>query len=158
MGKHNQGRRAFLKGAALGAGAVAGVGIIPQTRAETHAQHTSQSARRTRMAEDRAFFNQDDAATISAFTERLMPGEPGKPGARDADVLNYIDLALDAHCGETYKKPFAQLDAAQQDVVIMALERGQGDMIHLALRPSVLQHRAHAHNGRNVRRSDLRRQ
>ncbi len=23
-----------------------------------------------------------------------MPGAPGKPGARDAGVLNYIDLAL----------------------------------------------------------------
>jgi gluconate 2-dehydrogenase gamma chain len=72
-----------------------------------------------------------------------MPGEPGKPGARDASVLNYIDLALagayadlqyfyrrglaalDAHCGETYKKPFAQLDAAQQDAVIMAVEQGE---------------------------------
>jgi gluconate 2-dehydrogenase gamma chain len=72
-----------------------------------------------------------------------MPGEPGKPGARDAGVLNYIDLALagayadlqyfyrrglaalDAHCGETYKKPFAQLDAAQQDAVIMAVEQGK---------------------------------
>jgi hypothetical protein len=34
------------------------------------------------------------AATIAAFTERLMPGAPGKPGAHDAGVLNYIDLAL----------------------------------------------------------------
>jgi hypothetical protein len=41
-----------------------------------------------------AFFNSEDAATVAAFTERLVPGAPGKPGARDADVLNYIDLAL----------------------------------------------------------------
>src|SRR5215475_9980490 len=34
------------------------------------------------------------AATVTAFTERLVPGAAGKPGARDADVLNYIDLAL----------------------------------------------------------------
>ena len=33
-------------------------------------------------------------ATVAAFAERLMPGAPGKPGARDAGVLNYIDLAL----------------------------------------------------------------
>jgi gluconate 2-dehydrogenase gamma chain len=147
MSKHNEARRAFLKGAALGAGAVAGVGIVPQTRADTDPQHTSSSATMGQAhAHDGgqgAFFNQDDAATISAFTERLMPGEPGKPGARDAGVLNYIDLALagaytdlqyfyrrglaalDGYCGETYKKPFAQLDAAQQDAVITAVEQGK---------------------------------
>jgi gluconate 2-dehydrogenase gamma chain len=72
-----------------------------------------------------------------------MPGAPGKPGARDADVLNYIDLALagayadlqyfyrrglaslDAYCRKTYKEPFRQLSAAQQDEVITALEQGK---------------------------------
>ena len=41
-----------------------------------------------------AFFNADDAKAVAAFAERLMPGAPGKPGATDAGVLNYIDLAL----------------------------------------------------------------
>jgi gluconate 2-dehydrogenase gamma chain len=146
MDKHAEARRAFLKGAALGAGAVAGVGFVPQSRAETHGQHGEGGT--TAHADGHgggqgAFFNPDDAASISAFTERLMPGEPGKPGAREAGVLNYIDLALagayadlqyfyrrglaalDAHCGETYKKPFAQLDAAQQDAVITTLEQGK---------------------------------
>jgi len=90
-----------------------------------------------------AFLNHDDAATIAAFTERLMPGAPGKPGARDAGVLNYIDLALagayadlqefyrrglaqlDDHCRKTYKASFAQLRAEQQDEVIRALEEGK---------------------------------
>jgi len=69
----------------------------------------------------------------------------GKPGARDAGVLNYIDLALsgaysdlqdfyrrglaalDAHCRTTYSKPFSQLTAAQQDEVITALEGGKAN-------------------------------
>ena len=72
-----------------------------------------------------------------------MPGAPGKPGAREAGVLNYIDLALsgayadlqdfyrrglaalDAYCRKTYNAPFVQLDAAQQDEVITALEQGK---------------------------------
>ena len=33
-----------------------------------------------------AFFNDDDTRTITALTERLMPGAPGKPGATDAGV------------------------------------------------------------------------
>jgi gluconate 2-dehydrogenase gamma chain len=87
-----------------------------------------------------AFLNEADAETVAAFTERLMPGAPGKPGARDAAVLNYIDLALagayadlqdfyrrglaqlDAYCHKTYGEPFVGLGAARQDAVIKALE------------------------------------
>jgi gluconate 2-dehydrogenase gamma chain len=41
-----------------------------------------------------AFLNDEDSATVAAFAERIIPGAPGKPGATDAGVLNYIDLAL----------------------------------------------------------------
>jgi gluconate 2-dehydrogenase gamma chain len=43
-----------------------------------------------------------------------MPGAPGKPGARDAAVLNYIDLALSgayAELQDFYRRGLAQLDA-----------------------------------------------
>jgi gluconate 2-dehydrogenase gamma chain len=80
---------------------------------------------------------------IVNVTERLMPGEPGKPGAREAGVLNYIDLALsgayadlqdfyrrglmhlDAYSRKAHNAPFAKLPAAQQDQVIAALEQGK---------------------------------
>lgn len=72
-----------------------------------------------------------------------MPGAPGKAGATDAGVLNYIDLALagayssqqefyrhglaqlDAYCKATYKGSFVDLTSAQQDAVITALEAGK---------------------------------
>ena len=72
-----------------------------------------------------------------------MPGAPGKPGARDAGVLNYIDLALagayadqqdfyrrglaalDAYCRKTYKQAVRELSRRQQDEVITALEQGK---------------------------------
>ena len=72
-----------------------------------------------------------------------MPGAPGKPGARDAGVVNYIDLALagayadlqdfyrrglaqlDAFCRKTYNEPFVRLSAARQDEVNTALEEGK---------------------------------
>jgi gluconate 2-dehydrogenase gamma chain len=90
-----------------------------------------------------AFLNHDQAATIAVFGERLMPGAPGMPGALDAAVLNYIDLALagayaelqdfyrrglaqlDQYCRKTHRSPFAQLAAARQDEVITALEEGK---------------------------------
>ena len=139
MSKPDEGRRAFLIGAAVGAGAAAG--LVPDAIAQTHPPHpAADSTATTAQAHAHgpgygAFFNDDDTATVAAFTERLMPGAPGKPGAKDAGVLNYIDLALsgayadqqdfyrrglaalDGYCRKTYDAPFAKLDAAKQDEV-----------------------------------------
>lgn len=137
MSDQTESRRAFLKGAAAGAGAVAANAVVPVTQAR--------AAEPMRMAmpaaeQHGAFFNGDDAAAVGAFAERIFPGAPGMPGAKDADVLNYIDLALagpysdlqefyrhglnqlDAHCRAAYRQPFARLDAKQQDEVVAALE------------------------------------
>jgi gluconate 2-dehydrogenase gamma chain len=151
MSKHDEGRRAFL--VALGAGAAATTALVPDALAKSHHQHhaaadapaTDHAAHGMQPmgARHGAFFNDDDSRTIAAFAERLMPGAPGKPGASDADVLNYIDLALagpyaddqyfyrqgvaqlDAHCSQTYGKPFRSLTAEQQDETIAALEQGK---------------------------------
>jgi gluconate 2-dehydrogenase gamma chain len=144
--KHDESRRAFLVGAVIGAGA-AGVGFAPEAGAQTNDQQAAASAA-TGQAHAHgpghgAFFNDDDAATVAAFAERLMPGASESPGARDANVLNYIDLALagsysdlqdfyrrglsalDAYCHKTHNAPFVQLDAAKQDEVITALEQNK---------------------------------
>jgi gluconate 2-dehydrogenase gamma chain len=148
MSKHDESRRAFLVGAAVGAGAVAGAGLVPDALAQTHEQHNSAvdapaTTAHAHGGEHGAFLNDDDGATVAAFAERIVPGAPGKPGATDAGVLNYIDLALagayadqqdfyrrglaalDSHCRTTSGKPFVQLSAAQQDDVITALEGGK---------------------------------
>jgi gluconate 2-dehydrogenase gamma chain len=146
MSKHDATRRSFLVRAAVGAGAVAGSSLVPDVYAQTLEQQkatTSPGDLRPTSIQHGAFFNYEQAATIAAFTERLMPDAPGKPGAREAGVLNYIDLALagayadlqdfyrrgiaqiDGYCRATYKKAFAQLDSGQQDEVIAALEQGK---------------------------------
>ena len=100
MSKHDESRREFLVGAAVGAGAVATGGLPADTLAQAQTAAAAPAAATAHEHEHaaegtlRAFFNQDDAATIEAFAERLMPGAAGKPGARDANVINYIDLAL----------------------------------------------------------------
>jgi gluconate 2-dehydrogenase gamma chain len=156
--KHDESRRAFLVGTAAAAAGFAQTAqsqtaqsqtIQPQTAQSqtpestisTH-QHTIEQAHAmgTKLG---AFLNADDSAAIEAFAERLMPGEPGIPGARDAGVLNYIDLALagayadmqefyrrglaalDEHCRKTYAKSFVALDPVQQDAVITALTEGK---------------------------------
>jgi gluconate 2-dehydrogenase gamma chain len=152
MKKHDKTRREFLVRAAAGAGAVAGAGLVPPAFAEPREQAkeavpASSAAMRGAMHANHemlgAFFNHADAATVAAIVERIMPGAPGKPGAQDAGVLNYIDLALagayaelqefyrhgltqlGAYCQGKYKKTFAQLTAAQQDEVLMALDEGK---------------------------------
>ena len=147
MTKHDASRPAFLVRAAVGAGAAAGAGLVPDAIAQNH-EHmeggaATPGAQHPTGSEHGAFFNHADAATIAAFTERLLPSAPDKPGARDADVLNYIDLALagaytdlqdfyrrglaqlEAYCRSTHNEPFVRLNAAQQDEVITALENGK---------------------------------
>jgi gluconate 2-dehydrogenase gamma chain len=148
MSKRDVARREFLAGAALGAGVVAGAKLLLEASAQTHAQHAAAGAPVPVCAHANgdghgAFFNDADAETVAAFTERLMPGAPGKPGARDAGVLNYIDLALagayadlqdfyrrglaqlDKYCRNTYGQSFVRVAAAKQDQVIKALEEGK---------------------------------
>ncbi len=146
MTKHDEARRAFLVRAALGAGAVAGAGLMPDVYAQNPEQRkeADASARPLSSGDGHgAFFNRDNAATIAAFAERLMPGAPGKPGASEAEVINYIDLALsgayadlqdfyrrglaqlDDYCRQTYNERFVRLDTARQDEVITALEEGK---------------------------------
>ena len=152
MAKHDASRREFLVRAAVGAGAAAGAaasaGLVPGAAAQEQMNHmeggaSSPGQQHPNGAEHGAFFNHADAAMIAAFTERIMPSEPGKPGARDADVLNYIDLALagayaelqdfyrrglaslDAYCRATYKESFLHLTPEKQDEVIAALEEGK---------------------------------
>ena len=160
MTKHDEGRRAFLVGTA---GAAASVTLVRQALAQTAPAGRSDAPAANHGADHPgmtmpmsapasmpmtggghgAFFNDDDARTIAAFAERLMPGAPDKPGAADAGVLNYIDLALagayadqqefyrqgltqlDAHCMATYGKPFRNLGPAQQDETIATLEHGK---------------------------------
>jgi gluconate 2-dehydrogenase gamma chain len=145
MSKHDESRRAFLVGAAVGA--VAGTALVPDAIAQTNHQHGAADAAalpaRPHGAGHGAFFNDEDAVAIAAFAERIMPGAPGKPGAGDAGVLNYIDLALSGayadqqdfyrrglaalgeYCLKSYGKPFAQLGAMQQDEIILALEQSR---------------------------------
>jgi gluconate 2-dehydrogenase gamma chain len=158
MSEHDESRRAFIVGA-VGAGAVASTALAQAAYAKTARTRTSTAkipASKSPAAEAPAehtaeildgghgvFFNDEHAAAVAAFAERLMPGAPGKPGATDANVINYIDLALagayadqqdfyrrglaqlDAYCRKTYDQPFVKLIPAQQDDVIGALEQGK---------------------------------
>ena len=143
MTEHDPGRRTFLVRAIVGTGAIAGAELVPAQNTESPKEANAPAQSHSGQDRQGAFFNRDDAATVAAFTERLMPGAPGKPGAHDTGVLHYIDLALagayadlqdfyrhglaqlDALCRKRYNEPFVRLNAARQDEVIRALEQGE---------------------------------
>jgi gluconate 2-dehydrogenase gamma chain len=141
LSEERETRRAFLKSAAAGAGVVATNAVVPI--AQTQAAEVMPMNMPMADGGHGAFFNADEAAAVAGFAERIFPGAPGIPGARDADVLNYIDLALagayadlqefyrhglnqlDAHCRAAYGRVFARLEPRQQEEVVAALEAGR---------------------------------
>src|SRR6202035_102196 len=82
MTKHDAARRAFLVRAAVGAGAAAGAGLVPELDTQMDhpkpAEAASSASQHPSGAQHGAFFNHDDAVTMATFTERLMPGAPDK--------------------------------------------------------------------------------
>lgn len=82
------------------------------------------------------FFNDFEARTVEALTERIIPGDDGGVGATDAGVVYYIDRAvagfsmplqkvyrlglreLEAVCRRNYRKSFVELDGSRQDEVV----------------------------------------
>ena len=106
------------------------------------------------------FFNDHEARTVDALSARIIPGDAGDPGAREAGAVVYIDRALsgayddlqplyqsgvrelDELCRERHGEPFAQLSDAHQDAVL-----GELDVVVEAL-PT--EHGAEANGGASV--------
>ena len=86
------------------------------------------------------FFNDHEARTVDALAARIIPGDDGEPGAREAGAVFYIDRSLagaysdlqpvyqsgvhelDQVCQERHGAPFAQLSESQQDAVLTDLD------------------------------------
>jgi gluconate 2-dehydrogenase gamma chain len=82
-----------------------------------------------------------DATTIGAVCERLIPSDATGPGAKEANVIRYIDRALagdlavfrpayvagaraiDAYADLRFAAPFAKLTAERQDSILRDLEK-----------------------------------
>jgi gluconate 2-dehydrogenase gamma chain len=82
------------------------------------------------------FFNDEEAATVEAIAERVIPGDGVDAGATEAGVVYYIDRALagisadlqvvyrlglralEDLCQAHHGRPFRALDAEQQDGLV----------------------------------------
>ena len=84
------------------------------------------------------FLQDSEVETLTELAERIIP-ETDTPGARRALVLQYVDFVLaegeapareqfreglawlDRRCGTLFGKPFARLEAGQQDEMLRRL-------------------------------------
>ena len=156
MTKHDEGRRAFLVGTAIGAGAAASAALVPEALAKNHPQHhaaadTPATApmrvtamhdherrpwrffQRRRYSHHHRIHRAADARRAGRCRARPMPAfsttsiSRSSGAYQDQQYFYRCGLAqLDAHCSQAYGKPFRRLAAAQQDETITALAAGQG--------------------------------
>jgi gluconate 2-dehydrogenase gamma chain len=87
-------RRGFLvTGGAAAAGVVFTQCTNPAELGEVEGPSSSSTTTPTSRA--RRFFNVREAALVEAATARILPGTPDDPGAREAEVVVYIDGLLE---------------------------------------------------------------
>ena len=130
-------RRAFLRVAAAAGVAWAGADLFHVEEALAWAAEQVQSDGELKT------FTRPEADVVEAMTSRILPSVDGRPGAREAGVLYFIDRALSTfNVGEkkhyldgiadlnrrTARKwkgmsSFAALTAAQQDQILKAIEK-----------------------------------
>jgi gluconate 2-dehydrogenase gamma chain len=135
--------RSLSRGALLKRAGVIGAAAALPAVARTDAAHAD--AEIARFKEMRAL-SPTQATTIEAFIDRLIPSDASGPGAREANVIRYIDralsgdllmfrpsyvaatLALDAYAQSKYGADFATLSSDKQDAILtdMDLNRATG--------------------------------
>jgi gluconate 2-dehydrogenase gamma chain len=133
-------RRTVLKSIAAGFGAAATLPLLPEA-AETAVQQTRPAA-----AAAARFFSSAERRTIEALSEIIIPADDHSPGAKAAEVVDFIDLlvsdshdeteraawkdglaALDGACQQRHGKPFADLTVAQQTEMVAEMSRNELD-------------------------------
>jgi gluconate 2-dehydrogenase gamma chain len=124
-------RRTFLRSGSLYGAGLALALQLPRPRAVAAAAASSEPAT----------FSDHEWKTVEAISGRIVPTD-GEPGAIEALCVNFIDKALanedaaarplytagiagvDAVARERFGRPFTALEAAPQDEILAALERG----------------------------------
>jgi len=121
------------------AGAVGAAAAVPAALAPGTAHAEGELAELRRMKA----LSPDEAATIGAVCERLIPSDTTGPGAKEANVVRYIDrslsgdlamfrgayaaavAALDGYAQSKHGAAFKSLTAEQQDGILIDMDLGR---------------------------------
>jgi gluconate 2-dehydrogenase gamma chain len=133
-------RRALLGGAGVGVGGLIVGGVVGYAAGDSGSDGDGGSAEAT---EELNALAQSEANTLEAVLERLLPSDETGPGAKEANVLRYIDrslageldmfhgpyvqalAAIDAYALARYGGEFANLGAEDQDAVLTDMAEGK---------------------------------
>ena len=129
-------RRQMLKrGGVLAAAAAVGAPLAPEASADAQAAELVSAQLKA--------LTPAEATTLEAILERLLPTDATGSGAKEANVLRYIDwslagdlhmfkgpyaqalAAVDAYAHSKHGAAFASLSAASQDAVLTEMETGK---------------------------------
>jgi gluconate 2-dehydrogenase gamma chain len=104
------------------------------------------------------FFDDAEAAIVEAVAARVIPSEPGSPGAREAGVVVYIDRSLDdaypelatlyrtgvaqldRYCRERHATGFAQAAEEVQDALLAEIDASDGPYVLARLFAVIREH------------------
>ncbi len=127
-------RRSFLSSTARATGGVVTLGVLTRTGV-LDAQEA------TPLAYTWENLDAHQGRTVDALTQMIMPSDDTGPGAAEARVIVYIDLALDAHradfkesyvnglaafdryCQNSLKSNFVDLDTRSRRRALMGIDR-----------------------------------
>ena len=125
-------RQILRRGGAFAAAAAVGVPLAAEQTADAQAAELVGSQLKV--------LSSSQAQTLEAVLERLLPTDATGPGAKEANVLRYIDwslagdlsvfktpyamaiAAIDAYAQSASGAPFASLSSTAQDAVLAAME------------------------------------
>ena len=136
-------RRDLLKGiGVVGAAAVAPTRVLNSAAAPTPPVADAQTAAKIAASEPLETLIAVEADALEAMVARIIPTDENGPGAREARAAHYIDrglggaladsreayraglAALDRYARSSHGKLFAELTSADQDSVLIDVERG----------------------------------
>jgi gluconate 2-dehydrogenase gamma chain len=136
-------REALITGSAAIVGAAIGAGIV-EAVSGSHQPGAAAPATELFATDSPQVLTMTEVVALQAVLDRLIPSDQNGPGAKEAKVWRYIDInlggaysslqpmysqglaALDTSAQQSQGKPFARLDAAQQDQLLKSMEAGTG--------------------------------
>lgn len=137
-------RRNLLKGAGIVGAAAIGVSTTAHIIA-AESDPSRQVATAIQAREALEVLTAEEAETLAAICDCLIPSDDNGPGAKEARAVHYIDRSLASHnagarhnymiglsaindyARRTHQKPFNQLMVDQQNAILLAVQTNQID-------------------------------
>lgn len=139
-------RREAIKTIGVGVGVIAALPVLPNgATAQEVASHIHPSAQATAPAKNRPlkFFTEQENRAVIELSERIIPADDHSPGAKAAQVNEYIDLvvsespeatrqtwrnglaSINKMSSDKFGKPFADASVEQQTELLKEISRNE---------------------------------